>query len=83
MTETLRNGVPLDVRNERYGFVGYPPLKTGDECVIETVSGKQVHVILLLGTGRKRWLVNAETLREYLRVDAQAKIAAVTGSEPQ
>ena len=73
-TETLRNGIPLDVRWEPYSFDTTPlPIKRGDEARISTPSGS-FHVVLLAGTGRKRWLVRADTLRAYLRADADLKI---------
>jgi hypothetical protein len=76
MSETLRNGIPLAVQTGPYAFEGAPPLRVGDEARIFTLRGS-FHVILLRGTGRKRWLVNAATLRRYLREDARQKFAAL------
>lgn len=77
--ETLRNGVPLDVQLEPYEFEATPPLpiRVGDECVIRTERHGSVRVILLRGTGRKRWLVKVSTLKRYLREDARRRIDAV------
>lgn len=71
--ETLRNGIPLDVQGEPYWFVGNVPVKRGHQAVIETPSGR-FDVVLLRGTRRKRWLVRSDTLRAYLRADADLKI---------
>lgn len=79
--ETLRNGVPLDVQHDRYEFYYARPQRVGDQTVIVTESRGMVEVILLRGIGRKRWLVECETLRKYLKADARAKIhAAIAAS---
>ena len=70
---TLMNGIPLAVQAEPYAFESTPPLRVGDEARICTPRGV-FHVVLLRGTGRKRWLVNARTLRQYLREDARLKL---------
>jgi hypothetical protein len=73
---TLANGIPLLVQNEPYSFEGPPPLRRGDEATIRTAYGL-VHVILLKGQGRKRWLVACAPLRRYLREDARLKLEEV------
>lgn len=77
MTETLMNGIPLDPRVEPYEFITNPPFRTGDEALIRTPSRREVHVIWLRGTRRKRWLVEVPTLKAYIAEDQRRKIAAL------
>jgi hypothetical protein len=63
VSETLRNGIPLDVRTEDYSFDTMPPQLTGHETRIRTPDGKVHRVILLRGTRRKKWLVDVAQLR--------------------
>lgn len=75
---SLLNGVPLNVHNEMYEFVSLPPTRTGDEALIAVPSRtRPVRVVLLRGTGRKRWLVESRTLRKYLRADADRRMREV------
>ena len=77
--ETLRNGIPLDVRRGRYSIQGSClPLRVGDEALIfDHDTQRTEHVILLRGHGRKKFLVRVHTLREYLDEYNRQQIASV------
>lgn len=79
--ETLRNGVPLAPRTEGYVFLQPPPVRIGGETEILTDSGEQVHVVLMRGTKRKRWLVPVNTLRAYVTEMNNQRLAVVFNRE--
>ena len=74
--ETLRNGIPLDVRHGRYTIQGNRPLRVGDEVLIfDHYTQRWEHVVLLRGHGRKKFLVRVHTLREYIDEHNRQQIA--------
>lgn len=73
----LMNGLPLDVRSEGYVFETLRPQRVGDEAVIVTDAGCRVHVQLLRGKGRKRFLVDVLMLKIALREDGDRKMIAL------
>ena len=80
--QTLRNGIPLNVRHYGYTTLNLvPPYRVGDEArILDPYTGEH-HVILLRGLGRRKYLVDVKQLRRYTRAQAKAQIAVLPSSK--